>query len=171
MRPRRTVEAPYLKQLVDKEIALLPEYLQVAYKTPAAQRTEGQKLNAAQVEKTLQNDTLRAKITEKDLVPMMSAEEKARHAALDEQIAALDKQKPKPFATAMAIGDSGRERAAIVLPASRQHRLQGIADDAGRPLGRRLERPRRSRRRRPTAKSIVPPARIRGLAGRARATR
>ena len=106
---KKNIEAPYLKQLVDKEIALLPEYLQVAYRTPAAERSEGQKLNAAQVEKTLQNDTLRAKITEKDLVPMMSAEEKARHAALDEQIAALQKQRPKPFATAMAIGDSGRE--------------------------------------------------------------
>ena len=106
---RKNIEAPYLKQLVDKEIARLPEYLQVAYKTPAAQRTEGQKLNAAQVEKTLLNDTLRGKITEKDLVPMMSAEEKGRHAALDEQIAALEKQRPRPFATAMAIGESGRE--------------------------------------------------------------
>ncbi len=76
-RPRKRIEAPYLKRLVDQEIARLPEYLQVAYKTPAAQRTEGQKLNAAQVEKTLQNDTLRAKITEKDLVPLMTAEEQA----------------------------------------------------------------------------------------------
>ena len=106
---KRSLEAPYLKQLVDKEIAQLPEYLQIAYKTPPDKRTEGQKLNAAQVEKTLQNDTLRAKITEKDLVPLMPAEEKAKHAALNEQIAALEKQKPKPFATAMAIGDTGRE--------------------------------------------------------------
>ncbi|HEY7497320.1 MAG TPA: DUF1553 domain-containing protein [Vicinamibacterales bacterium] len=106
---KREIEAPYLKQLVDREIAMLPEYLRLAYQTPPAQRTEGQKLNAAQVEKTLQNDTLRAKITEKDLVPLMIDAEKARHAALTEQIDALEKQKPKPYPAALAIGDSGRE--------------------------------------------------------------
>jgi mono/diheme cytochrome c family protein len=106
---KRKVEAPFLAQIVEKEIALLPEYLQVAYRTPAAQRTEGQKLNAAQVEKTLQNDSLRAKVTEKDLVALMPEADKARHRALVEQIEALDKQKPKPYATAMAIGEGGRE--------------------------------------------------------------
>ncbi len=64
---KRTLEAPYLKQLVDREIALLPEYLQAAWKTPAAERTEGQRLNVAQIERTLQMDSLRAKITEKTL--------------------------------------------------------------------------------------------------------
>jgi mono/diheme cytochrome c family protein len=106
---KRDVEAPYLKQLVDKEIALLPTYLQIAYNTPAAQRTEGQKLNAAQVEKTLQNDTLRAKITEQDLVPLMTADEKIRHKSLVDQIESLEKQKPKPFPAALAIGEAGRE--------------------------------------------------------------
>jgi mono/diheme cytochrome c family protein len=113
MRPlrqeKRELEAPYLKQLVDREISRLPEYLQVAYKTPPAQRTEGQKLNAAQVEKTLQNDTLRAKITEIDLVPLMTADERAKHKSLTDRIDALDKQKPKPYPTALAIADSGRE--------------------------------------------------------------
>ncbi len=106
---KRMVEAPYLKRLVEQEIAKLPEYLQLAYNTPPAKRTEGQKLNAAQVEKTLQNDTLRAKITDKDLTPLMTAEERATHASLVAQIAALEKQKPKPFATAMAMSDAGRE--------------------------------------------------------------
>jgi hypothetical protein len=106
---KRMVEAPYLKHLVEQEIAKLPEYLQLAYNTPPAKRTEGQKLNAAQVEKTLQNDTLRAKITDKDLTPLMTAEERATHASLVAQIAALEKQKPKPFATAMAMSDAGRE--------------------------------------------------------------
>ncbi len=106
---KRALEAPYLKQLVDKEIAKLPEYLQVAYNTPPEKRTEGQKLNAAQVEKTLQNDSLRAKITEKDLLPLMPADERARHEQIVEKIAALERQKPKPYPTALAISDAGRE--------------------------------------------------------------
>jgi mono/diheme cytochrome c family protein len=106
---KKEIESPYLKTLVEQEIAKLPEYLQIAYKTPPAQRSEGQKLNAAQVEKTLQNDTLRAKITEKDLVPLMTPQERERHKVLTDQIEALDKQKPKPYATALAMGDVGRE--------------------------------------------------------------
>ena len=106
---RKAIEAPYLKRLVDQEIARLPEYLQIAYKTPAARRTEGQKLNAAQVEKTLQNDTLRAKITEKDLVPLMTAAEQEKHRSYTAQIEALEQKKPKPFPTALAMSDTGRE--------------------------------------------------------------
>ena len=106
---KKEIEAPHLKNLVEQEIAKLPEYLQIAYKTPPAQRTEGQKLNAAQVEKTLQNDTLRAKITEKDLVPLMTPQERERHKALTGQIEALDRQKPQPYAAALAMSDTGRE--------------------------------------------------------------
>jgi mono/diheme cytochrome c family protein len=106
---KRKLEAPYLQQLVDREIALLPAYLQLAYRTPAAQRTEGQKLNAAQVEKTLQNDTLRGKITEKDILPLMTAAEREQHKSLVDQITTLERQKPKPYATALAIAESARE--------------------------------------------------------------
>jgi mono/diheme cytochrome c family protein len=106
---RKALEAPYLKRLVDQEIARLPEYLQLAYKTPPDKRTEGQKLNAAQVEKTLQNDALRAKITEKDLVPLMTAEEQDKHRGYTAQIEALEQKKPKPFPTALAMSDTGRE--------------------------------------------------------------
>ena len=35
------------------------------------ERTPGQRLNVIQIEKTLQDDTLRAKITEKDIVALM----------------------------------------------------------------------------------------------------
>jgi mono/diheme cytochrome c family protein len=106
---KRELEAPYLKQLVDQEIERLPEYLQMAWKTPEAQRTEGQKLNVAQIEKTLQNDSLRAKITDANLVPMMTPAEREKHRALVEQIAALEKQKPKALPNARAIAENGRE--------------------------------------------------------------
>jgi mono/diheme cytochrome c family protein len=125
---KRALEAPYLKRLVDQEIAKLPEYLQIAYKTPAAERTEGQKLNAAQVEKTLQNDTLRAKITETDLVPMMTAEEQQKHGGYLAQIEALERQKPRPFPTALAMSDAGREP----RPSFFLHR--GSIDQRGSPM-------------------------------------
>jgi mono/diheme cytochrome c family protein len=106
---KRELEAPYLKQLVDLEIAKLPDYLQVAWKTPAAERTEGQKLNVAQIEKTLQNDTLRAKITDKDIVPLMPDDVREEHRRVVEEIRVRDQQKPKPYATARAITEDGPE--------------------------------------------------------------
>ena len=76
---KKDIEAPYLKQLVDAEIAQLPEYLQKAWNTPPAERTEGQRLNVAQIEKTLQSDSLRARITEKHLVPLMPDDVRRQH--------------------------------------------------------------------------------------------
>ena len=106
---KRDLEAPYLKQLVDREIALLPEYLQAAWKTPVAERTEGQRLNVAQIERTLQMDSLRAKITEKDIVALMPDDVRARHATVKEEIATVEATKPAPYPTARTIGEAGRE--------------------------------------------------------------
>jgi mono/diheme cytochrome c family protein len=106
---KRDLEASYLKQLVDREIAVLPDYLQAAWKTPEKDRTEGQRLNVLQIEKTLQSDSLRAKITDKDIVALMPESERQKHRELVQQIAALDKQKPRPVPTARAIAESGRE--------------------------------------------------------------
>lgn len=106
---KRELEAPYLKQLVDREIAQLPEYLQAAWKTPAAERTDGQRLNVAQIERTLQMDSLRARITEEHIVALMPADVRTTHAALKDEIAAVEAKKPTPFATARAIGEGGRE--------------------------------------------------------------
>ncbi|HUE90371.1 MAG TPA: PSD1 and planctomycete cytochrome C domain-containing protein [Vicinamibacterales bacterium] len=110
LQARKTaVEAPYLKQLVDASVAELPEYLQIAWRTPDSERTEGQRLNVAQIEKTLTDDTLRARITEKDIVALMTPDDRQQHEALKGEIEALDKQRPAPYATARAIGEAGRE--------------------------------------------------------------
>jgi mono/diheme cytochrome c family protein len=106
---KKELEAPYLKKLVDATIAQLPEYMQAAWRTPEAQRSEGQKLNVAQIEKTLKDDTLRGKITDKHIVAEMPVDAQRVHADLKAQIAAIEKQRPQPFATARAIGESGRE--------------------------------------------------------------
>ncbi len=92
---KRELEAPYLQKLVDREIALLPEYLQTAWKTPEAQRTPGQQLNVAQIERTLQRDTLRAKITEAHIIATMPADVKAKHAAIVAEVAAINAKKPR----------------------------------------------------------------------------
>jgi Protein of unknown function (DUF1553)/Protein of unknown function (DUF1549)/Planctomycete cytochrome C len=102
------LEGPYRKRLIDEAIGQLPEYMQVAWRTPPEKRTEGQKLNAQQIEKTLSNDTLAHKIEEPQIVALMSEEERRKHAELSAQIAALQKQKPSPYAQAMATTDSGR---------------------------------------------------------------
>lgn len=106
---KRDIEAPFLKQLVDREIALLPEYLQAAWNTPAAQRTRGQQLNVQQIERTLQMDSLRARITEPHIVALMPDDVRAKHAGVKAEIAAVEATKPPPYPTARAIGEAGRE--------------------------------------------------------------
>jgi len=103
------LEAPHLKKLVDQTIAQLPEYLQLAWRTPEDQRTPGQKLNVRQIQKTLEDDSLRNKIAEQDIVALMTESEKAQHTELKGQISALEKQRPRPYPTARAIGEAGRE--------------------------------------------------------------
>ena len=106
-RAKSDLEAPYLKILVDEAVSRLPEYMQTAWNTPADKRTAGQKLNVQQIKKTLEDDTLSQKLTEKDIVARMSADDKAKHDEIKAKLRELDKQKPKPFPTARAIGEAG----------------------------------------------------------------
>src|SRR6185295_18928956 len=99
---------PYRKRLMYEAIAKLPEYLQVAWRTPPDKRTDGQKLSVQQIERTLTNDTLAHRIEDAEVLALMTEEERKKVAGLAEQIAALEKQKPEPFGAAMATSDSGR---------------------------------------------------------------
>jgi hypothetical protein len=101
------LEAPYLKALVEEAVSRLPEYMQIAWRTPPDKRTPGQRLNVQQIKKTLEDDTLSQKLTEKDIVARMSDDDKRRHQELVEKIKALDRQKPKPYPSTRAIGESG----------------------------------------------------------------
>jgi mono/diheme cytochrome c family protein len=101
------LEAPYLKILVDEAVSKLPEYLQIAWRTPPEKRTPGQRLNVNQIRKTLEDDTLSNRITEEQIVARMSEDDRRKHQELSEQIRALDRQKPKPYPTARAIGEDG----------------------------------------------------------------
>jgi hypothetical protein len=103
------LEAPYRKRLMDEAIARLPEYMQIAWRTPPEQRTEGQKLNVQQIEKTLTTDTLSKRIGEQQIVALMTAEEQEKHGQLVRQLQDLQKQKPAMYPSAMAMSDSSRK--------------------------------------------------------------
>jgi Protein of unknown function (DUF1553)/Protein of unknown function (DUF1549) len=119
------LEAPHLKALVEEAVSRLPEYMQIAWRTPPEKRTQGQRLNVQQIKKTLEDDSLSQKLTEKDIVVRMSADDKRKHQELVQQIRALEKQKPKPYPTARAIGES------ISKPGPTYFLHRGVADSKG----------------------------------------
>ncbi|MEE8147529.1 MAG: DUF1549 domain-containing protein, partial [Longimicrobiales bacterium] len=109
-REKRNLEEPHREKIVAAEVAKLPEYMQIAWNTPEEERTEGQRLNVTQIEKALETSDLRAKITEEDIVAMMSAEEKQRHAGLRARMRELERQKPTRYPTALAMSERGGRR-------------------------------------------------------------
>ena len=103
------LEKPYHQQIIDREIAKLPDYMQLAWKTPPEKRTEGQRLNVIQIQGTLAINSLRKLVTTADVVALMPPDVQAQHAKLEAEIEALDRQKPRRLASARAIGERGRE--------------------------------------------------------------
>ncbi|MGH9657086.1 MAG: DUF1553 domain-containing protein, partial [Bryobacteraceae bacterium] len=103
------VEEPYRKRLFDEALSRLPDYLGIAWRTPADKRTEGQRLNVRQIEKTLLADQTSGKISERHILALMPEDEKRRHREIADQIAELDRQRPRPYPTARAIEEGGRE--------------------------------------------------------------
>jgi hypothetical protein len=87
---------PVRDRLTEAKRASLPEYMQLALRTPPEKRTEGQALNAKQVEVTL-------KISDEDVLKQMSPEDKARHRELVAAVEALDKLRPPAYAAALGI--------------------------------------------------------------------
>jgi hypothetical protein len=125
---RKDIEAPYLARLVEEAVSRLPDYLQVAWRTPPEKRTQGQRLNFSQIKKTLQDDPTSARITEKDILSIMTEEDRRKHKDLRDQVEALDKQRPKPYQTARAVGENGTQP----MPSYFLHR--GSADSKGPPM-------------------------------------
>jgi cytochrome c551/c552 len=99
---KNQLEEPYRRRIFDERISRLPEYLQAAWRTPKEQRTQGQQLNAEQIEKTLI-------IKAPEIVARMTENERKRHEELVREIEDLDKKKPEQYATARAIGEEGRD--------------------------------------------------------------
>ena len=124
-RAKEELEAPCLKRLVEEAISKLPEYMQIAWHTPPEMRTEGQRLNVQQIQKTLTNDTLAHKIDEPMILALMTEDERKKHQELADKIEELEAQKPQMYSTAMAATDSGR------TPQSSYFLQRGILDAKG----------------------------------------
>ncbi len=99
---KAAIEKPHRDTIFEENVAKLAPYMGEAWRTPAEKRTEGQKLNARQIERTM-------KIEEAEIVARMSAAEKASHAAEVAAIRKLDRQRPKPYESAMTVAEQGRD--------------------------------------------------------------
>lgn len=91
---------PYKDAWIAEKKAALPPYMKEALATPEAQRTEGQKLNVVQVEKTLS-------AFPESLPNRFSTGDKASYDKLKKRIEEFEAQKPPPFPTAMSIAEAG----------------------------------------------------------------
>jgi hypothetical protein len=96
------LEKPYRDRIYQAKIAKLPSYVRTALETPEEKRTEGQKLNAAQVKNTL-------KVEDFELVASLNDADCRKRQAILDQMEALDKQKPQPLPTAMSISEPGKD--------------------------------------------------------------
>ncbi|MEZ5400648.1 MAG: PSD1 and planctomycete cytochrome C domain-containing protein [Bryobacteraceae bacterium] len=115
---RAAIEKPHKEAIFEEKVSKLAPYMVEAWRTPADKRTEGQRLNARQIEKTLQ-------VKDEEIQARMSADERARFEAAGKAIAELNKQRPAPYPSAMAIAEQGREP----LPSYFLHR--GSPDNKG----------------------------------------
>jgi cytochrome c553 len=99
-KPAKQAVADFLKptrdRMTEAKRASLPEYMQLALRTPPEKRTEGQILSAKQVEVTL-------KISDEDVLKQLSPADRARHKELVAVVEAFDKQRPPDFAAALGI--------------------------------------------------------------------
>lgn len=94
------LEKPYRDKIIAAKKAKLPAYLLTALQTPPEKRTEGQKLNAIQVEKSLVAE-------EKELKPTLSAEDLDKRTELQRQIKQLEDTKPKAPAATLTVKEDG----------------------------------------------------------------
>jgi mono/diheme cytochrome c family protein len=103
LKKRKTeLEKPYRDLIFDEKVSKLAPYMQEAWRTPPEKRNDGQRLNARQIEKTLE-------IKEPEIVARMTAEDRSAHEALISEIASLEKQRPAPYDAAMTVAEHGRE--------------------------------------------------------------
>ncbi|MEZ5353584.1 MAG: PSD1 and planctomycete cytochrome C domain-containing protein [Bryobacteraceae bacterium] len=115
---RAEIEKPHRAAIFEEKVSKLAPWMQEAWRTPESKRTDGQRLNARQIEKTLQ-------VKDEEIVERMSAAERDRYNEAAKAIAELDSQRPKPFPSAMAIAEQGRDP----LPSYFLHR--GSPDNKG----------------------------------------
>jgi hypothetical protein len=100
------IEAPYRRAAFEKKLARFPEEIQIAVKTPDAQRTPGQKLLAAQiVSLDIDPDAAASQLGNyRSLMKVSDADHELRQ-KLVEQIEEIQKRLPPPLPVAEGIRD------------------------------------------------------------------
>jgi len=116
------IEQPYRDLLLPEKYKEFPENVQVALRTPEAQRTPGQALLAAQIIRTVEVST-------GEIRRIMKPDDLARVRALRAEVESLEKQKPAPIPTAMGITD-GDYRLAPDGPGDEPEPGKGIKQEA-----------------------------------------
>ncbi len=94
-------EKPFRDRILADKRSKFADYIKVALATPPEKRTEGQRLNAIQVEKTLT-------VTDDDWKAYLSADETRQRDALKAKVASHEKRKPQ-LETAMSVKEPGRD--------------------------------------------------------------
>jgi hypothetical protein len=94
----RTLENPYRDKLLPAKYKRFPQNVQDAIAVPEAQRTPGQQLLASQVIRTVS-------VSSSEIDRIMKPEDLAEKRRLDAQIAAINKERPKPIPVAMGMTD------------------------------------------------------------------
>src|SRR5258708_5176230 len=94
----RTLENPYRNTLLPAKYKRFPQNVQAAIAVPEAQRTPGQQLLASQVIRTVP-------VSSTEIDRIMKPEDLAEKRQLDAQVAAINKDRPKPIPVAMGMTD------------------------------------------------------------------
>jgi len=106
------LEKPYRDNVFEQRLDELPGYYRVAWEKPASERSEGERLNARQVEK------LFSQIKRTEILPMLSVDETARLKEIDAEIKVLNSTRPERYATARTV----TEESSSPLPSFFLHR-------------------------------------------------
>ena len=96
------IKKPYRDRMIAAARAKLPEYVQEALRTPPEKRTEGQRLNVIQVEKT-------RNFAEEDVLKTLSPADREKYDAVERKMKEIERGRPRHLASAMAITEGGRE--------------------------------------------------------------
>ena len=118
----RRIEQPYRDILLPEKYKEFPENVQIAVRTPEAQRTPGQALLAGQIIRTVD-------VSAREIQRIMKPDDLARVRGLRAELEGLEKQKPAPIATAMGITD-GDYRLAPDGPGDEPEPGKGVKQEA-----------------------------------------
>ncbi len=103
-----SLEAPYRRRLTDRKLAKMSDEVPAAHRTPAAQRTPAQKVLVA--------DTLRlVAVGQAELDKALSPEEREKQKQLQAQLKTLERLKPAPLATTLALADGPAAKTYLLL--------------------------------------------------------